>query len=718
MRCAGAMAPGSGWNSYNICEPGQRSVAGAHAAFAASIRYDAGGWLRACGLHPGLDRTVTKATLQNLSAAAGLSTEWRDYLGKPHTVAEDSQRAILEAMTIPCRSAGDLSASTDRLHAEQLRPPPLLTATRGQPVRFHGKAGLARLILEDGESRDIELTEAQPGFATMRVPPRIGYHCLEYGDSAITLAVSPSRALRASDLVAHRRPWGVAAQLYSLNYEHEFGDFADLAKLCKELATYGADAVAVSPLTALFSARPEHAAPYAPSSRLYLNALYAPLPSRTADPQQPLIDWATAGARKLQELRHSHMQFQRSGKGRRTFDTFVRAGGEALLNHARFEALDARFRPRGLAHWRDWPADYANATSPAVLALTANDPEVELHLYLQWCAERGLAAAGNAARQAGMGIGLITDLAVGMDGAGSHAWSQPLDILTGLEIGAPPDLLAPQGQTWGLTGFSPTSLRSRGMQPFLATLRAALRHAGGVRLDHVMGLQRLWVVPEGKPASAGAYLRYPFEDFVRLIALESHRHRAIVIGEDLGTVPVDFRARCRKAGLAGMRVLWFERTATGTFRPPAQWDRAAVAMTSTHDLATVAGWWHGRDIAWRSGIGQASEEAAQQLARCHDKKRLWQAMVSSRAAKGPCPSTEQADKVVDDAIAHVAGGACELALIAMEDILAHEEQPNLPGTIDQHPNWRRRLPVGNGLNDKRVQARLRRLHLVRNKVKP
>ena len=660
---------------------------------------------------------MTKITLQCLSTAAGLSTEWRDYLGKPHTVTADSQCAILEAMGLPCRSAGDLSTSAEQLHAEELRPPPLLTATRGHAVVFRGKAGKAQLILENGESRIIELAEAQPGYVTMRAPPRVGYHRLEYDDTAVLLAVSPSRALRASDLTAHSRPWGVSVQIYSLNYGHEFGDFSDLARFCKELAVYGADAVAISPVTALFSARPEHAAPYAPSSRLFLNPLYAALPARSADSQQALIDWASAAATKLQGIQHGYARFQRSAEDRPAFETFVRAGGDTLLSHARFEALDARFRLRDLAHWRDWPADYGDATSAGVQALAANDPEIEYHLYLQWRADRGLAAAQNAAREAGMGIGLITDLAVGMDGAGSHAWSRPRDILTGLEIGAPPDLLAPHGQTWGLTCFSPTSLRARGMQPFLETLRTALRHAGGVRLDHALGLQRLWVVPEGMPASAGAYLTYPFGDLLRLIALESHRHRAIVIGEDLGTLPAEFRARCRRAGVAGMRVLWFEQTAKGAFRPPARWDKAAVAMTTTHDLPTVAGWWRGTDINWRAKLASAGDEHAAQSARCRDKKRLWQAMVTSGAVEGLFPAEGASDEVVDGAITHVAGSACDLALIAIEDILGIEEQPNLPGTIDQHPNWRRRLPPGNGMNDGRAQARLRRLDSVRRKVR-
>jgi len=314
-----------------------------------------------------------------------------------------------------------------------------------------------------------------------------------------------------------------------------------------------------------------------------------------------------------------------------------------------------------------------------------------------------------------MAAGLISDLAVGMDGAGSHAWSRPMDVLTGVTIGAPPDLLAQDGQTWGLTTFSPTALRAQGYAPFLATVRAALRHAGGVRIDHAIGLEHLWVTPEGAKASEGAYLSYPFDDLLRLLALESHRHSAIVIGEDLGTVRPGFRARTTASGMAGMRVLWFEQTKAGGFRAPSRWGRRAAAMTTTHDLPTVAGWWKGRDIDWRERIGADPDPAASRRDRVRDCGLLWRAMRESGATSGPEPGPDMTDSVVDAAIAHVASADCDLALIAMEDILGEVEQPNLPGLSDPHPNWRRRLPVGDGLDQPKASARLKRLNQTRGR---
>lgn len=294
-----------------------------------------------------------------------------------------------------------------------------------------------------------------------------------------------------------------------------------------------------------------------------------------------------------------------------------------------------------------------------------------------------------------MPIGLIADLAVGTDGGGSHAWSRQREILPGLTVGAPPDVFSPLGQGWGLTAFSPLALRDEGFAAFIEVLRAAFRHAGGVRVDHAMGLQRLWVVPPGAAPAEGAYLRYPVEDLLRLLALESHRHRAIVIGEDLGTLPEGFHDRMQRAGVLGMRVLWFEQEPDGRFRPPHAWPRDAVAMSSTHDLPTVAGWWLGRDIEWRDQLGlfpSPETSAAERERRARDRAALWRALLESGAASTDQPPEDDPAPLVEAVPVHLGRTACAMAILPVEDALGEEEQPNLPGTIDQHPNWRRRLP--------------------------
>jgi 4-alpha-glucanotransferase len=660
---------------------------------------------------------VRDTALHDLARAAGISVHWQDYLGRPSTVSAASLRAVLSAIGYAANSPADIAASREHLLHTERKPPALVTATAGQPVRWPGATGTAVLHLEDGTTRNVTLAAARNGYVRMRAPDEPGYHRLQCNDTEVTLAVAPLSALTVTDVAPHgasrARAWGVAVQLYALNSGGDFGDFDDLAQFCRELAGYGADAVAISPTHALFSADRNCFAPYGPSTRLFLNPLYIGMPRAQTGTGPALIDWPAAAVRKSAALHDEYQAFRATGTDRPAFERFVTAGGAALLAHARFEFLDARFRPQGFTHWRDWPQGYTDANEAGTTALSAADPEIEFFLYLQWRAGNALAAAQQAARDAGMRIGLIADLAVGMDGAGSHAWSRPQDLLTGLSIGAPPDLLAPQGQSWGLTGFSPAALRATGYAPFLATLRAALRHCGGVRIDHAIGLQRLWVTPEGRPASEGAYLAYPFADLMRLIGLESYRKRAIVIGEDLGTVPPGFRAKTTRAGISGMRVLWFERTASGNFRAPAQWDRTCVAMTTTHDLPTVAGWWRGRDIAWRARIDSAPEVPHERQARASDRTKLWQSMVKSGAARDQEPPPENPGPAVAAALNHVAGSACDLALIAIEDIVGLDEQPNLPGTTDQHPNWRRRLPPGNGMQQPQAVAALRSIDQAR-----
>ncbi|WP_376100215.1 4-alpha-glucanotransferase [Roseomonas sp. CCTCC AB2023176] len=269
------------------------------------------------------------------------------------------------------------------------------------------------------------------------------------------------------------------------------------------------------------------------------------------------------------------------------------------------------------------------------------------------------------------------------------------EILRGVGVGAPPDIFSPLGQSWGISAFSPHGLQANGYGAFLEMLRAAMRHAGGVRIDHVMGLARLWLVPEGASAADGAYLYFPVSDMLRLVALESQRHGAVVVGEDLGTLPEGFREQLDSAGVMGLRVLWFEQRQDKSFIPPAQWSPGAVAVTTTHDLPTVAGWWKGRDILRRAELGlfgEGNDGAEQRDERVRDRRLMWDALCAAGSAEGDMPDEARATAVVDAAARHVGRAACTLALLPLEDALAQEEQPNLPGTTEGHPNWRRRMP--------------------------
>jgi 4-alpha-glucanotransferase len=649
-----------------------------------------------------MDRaSMSDEALKVLAARAGLATGWSDYRGVRRDVTPEALRAILRAMDLPAGTDSEIAESRRMLASATSREDSgFMTVRIGQAFTIPRPGGAARWVLEGGRTRDVRLRTGIDGMATLNAPTEPGYHTFEHGGQGLTVAVCPRRCWSVGDLARGGKPWGLAAQIYGVRDGETdgFGDFASLGRLARVAAGRGADALAISPVHALFAANPGQYAPYAPSTRLFLNVLHGDPGSGGTPPDardsDGLIDWADVGQRRLDRLRAAHDRFRRDpGADRQAFDAFVAEGGDRLLNHARFEALDGRFRPRGLGHWRDWPDGFADVSNPATQAMSPGDPEVELHLFMQFLAARGLAKAQREAVDSGMRIGLIADLAVGMDGAGSHAWSSPRDVLTGVSVGAPPDLLGPEGQNWGLTALSPTGLLASGFSGFLATLRVAMRDAGGVRIDHAMGLSRLWVVPDGAKASEGTYLTYPFEDLLRLTALESWRHKAIVIGEDLGTVPPGFRDATTDAGILGMRVLWFERNRRNRFRAPTSWDRDAVAMSTTHDLPTIAGWWRGGDIDWRLKVdGDQDRAVRDRRGREADRAALWAVLRRTGAARGVSPDADHPEAIVDDTLKMIGNARCRLAIIPVEDALGLEEQPNLPGTIDEHPNWRRRLP--------------------------
>lgn len=682
---------------------------------------------------------MNDSAVQDLARRAGVAVEWTDYAGKPHTVPLDAARRILAALGLPCDSADELAHSERTLSARWL--PPLITATAGKPIdlpiRRVDAPPWVRVTDEAGGSSElaVRLTPRGAQLPGIEAP---GYHRIELRETSTTVAVAPARGITVADIAPGERAWGLAAQLYGLRTRGDcgIGDTAGVVALATAAAKLKADALALSPVHALFTADPTHFSPYSPSSRLFYNPLHADAaavfePGRVAKARAAagseaaigkleasgLIDWPQAAHVKLAMFRALYDDFSstdlaasRSTTLAKDFTQFCTAGGVPLRQHALFEALHAarlKADPRAW-NWRDWPAQWQNPDGPAVKEFTAtNQRELLFHTFLQWLADRSFAAAQRQAKQAGMRIGLIADLAVGMSGGGSHAWTNKEDVLGGLQIGAPPDLFNVNGQDWGLTTFSPRALRNNGFAPFIATLHACMRHAGGVRIDHAMGLMRLWVVPRGAKPSEGAYLAYPIDDLLRLTALESHRHRAIVIGEDLGTVPPGFSDRLERTGIYGMRVLWFER-ARSSFRSPQAWSQAAAAMTSTHDLPTVAGWWRGADLAVRAQCGLLQDIKKEQTARNKDRDMLWRAFRRAKAAEGNAPTPEQGSRVADAAANFIARTPARLALLPLEDALALDDQPNLPATIDEHPNWRRRYKgdAAELLNPPSVASRL------------
>jgi 4-alpha-glucanotransferase len=663
---------------------------------------------------------MTDSAVRDLARRAGLSATWRDYANAKHEVSIESLRRLLAAMDLPCETAGDIAHSLHR--CEATASPPLVTATVGEPfeVPSAGPASRSvRIVCQDGRAVDIPAC-AKARSLRVRGMDTLGYHTTEIDGRQITIAVAPPRCATVDDIASGQRIWGLVAQVYGLRSHGDFGigDMAGVIMLAQQAAALHADALALSPLHALFSADPSHNSPYSPSSRLFYNPLHAEPQSlfgatrvarAAADAgvaslaseldRLPLIDWPRSGSAKMAMLRQLFADFlttEFSAPAENSlaadFISFRDAGGTPLENHARFETLHAASlaaRPSAWS-WTDWPQGWRNPESAEVRAFAEQHrTEVTFHCFLQWIAERSIAAAQKSAIGAGMRVGLVADLAVGMSRAGSHAWSAQNEILMGVEIGAPPDLYNSKGQNWGLTTFSPRSLITAGFAPFVQTLRAGLRHTGGVRIDHAMGLSRLWVIPVGARPAEGTYLTYPITDLIRLIALESQPQRAIIIGEDLGTVPVGFDRRLAAAAVYGMRVLWFERE-RGRFKPPQRWTKSAAAMTSTHDLPTVAGWWSGNDIVTRAKIGATPKAEEERAERREERKTLWRAFRRAKAAAGDPPAESDGAAVADAAVKFVAQTPSDLVLMPLEDVLAVDQQPNLPGTVDEHPNWRRR----------------------------
>ncbi|KCB45015.1 4-alpha-glucanotransferase [Bordetella hinzii] len=656
--------------------------------------------------------TPTSRAIRALAAQAGLQEHWTDARQQPRQVAIDTLRRLLDAMGLACASEADIQASRARLRAPGHKG--LVIGRAGEPLALPARAaGDCWLVPEDDATAARRVRpERAAGGSALRAPQTPGYYQLRLpGGTCLRLAIAPG----AATAPAAPRQWGAMAQVYSLRMRHAdparatrgHGDFAAVRQLAQRLAAEGADALMLSPVHAMFSADPAACSPYCPSSRLFWNAAFAApadmlgedalraamaaLPSTdwAALDDAELIDWPGASAVRMRLMRRLHEQFRlREDDARARFQTFVRAEGQALADHAVFESLHASHAALSgtVRPWPAWDTPWRDPRSARVRDYAAaHGRDVEFHCFLQWLAAGSLQAAQRGARQAGMRVGLISDLAVGASHFGSQAWSRPDQFLGGVSIGAPPDIHQPAGQVWRLTAFSPQALRQQDYQPFIDVLRASLRHGGGLRIDHILGFERLWVVPEGAEAADGAYLHMPGPELMALASLEAWRHGARLIGEDLGTVPPGFDTRLREAGISGMNVLWFMRDEAGGFLPASRWPAACAALTTTHDLPTLAGWWEGHDLAQRDSAGLLGGGApALRQARARDREAL--------ARRLELPPPLPAEAPLPDLLAFVASAPCALMLASLEDLAGERLAPNVPGTVDTFPNWRRRLP--------------------------
>lgn len=539
-------------------------------------------------------------------------------------------------------------------------------------------------------------------------------------------SVAPDKQCFIPDWLKLSRGWGITLQLYELRSARNWGigDFADLAAFCVVAARVGADFVGVNPLHALFLADPRRCSPFFPSNRLFLNPLYIAVDKvegftdAMAEPHiirqlvdTALVDYEAVAAAKLKALRRLWQKRQRSLRRKAdrqpdAFDAFCERGGKALRSHALFEAISFHMVAEGeAAGWTAWPDEYREPKSKAVAAFARErEEEIAFHMWLQWLASRQLAAAQETARAAGMRIGLYLDLAVGEAPDGSASWSERELFETTVSIGAPPDVFTASGQDWGLLPLSPDRLSETGGIAYRRLADAAMRYAGALRIDHAMSLKQLFFVPEGGEPAGGAYAQYPLETLLGVLADASDEHGSIVVGEDLGIVPEGFRNLMEAAQILSYRILYFEQH-EGSFIPPREYPRMALACLSTHDLPTIRGWWRGDDVRLRKehGLIDADAAAAQSAERAAHRNALIRTLLASRTLKvqelmpvreaSPTSRSAVPASLVVAAHRFIARTPSLLMGVRLADLAGENRPANLPGTIDSYPNWRPKCPV-------------------------
>lgn len=677
------------------------------------------------------------ALLAELALAAGIEPVYWDLDGRPHDTTPETQRALLAALGVPSSSDAAIADSLKAVAAERLRSPlravtvcrtPAasvnvvlpLTAIR-HPVRWmvrcengdtvEGSTQLADVSPEVVEDADGALS----GRWTVDLPGPLPYgrHVLSVscgtrrGESC--LIVAPERAYQPEWLKNGGKRWGVAVQLYSLRSLADWGigDFGDLTRLAELAGASGGDAVAINPLHATFPLPHGTRSPYWPSSRRFMEPNYLDLDAvpeladcpaaqsvltsgvfavdRARAAGGALVDYGQIAALKDSVLRPLVAAIE----SRRVpaLERFIREGGQPLADFATYSAMSESF---GTPAWRSWPDEMRHPRDAEVTRWRGGHHHAtRFHMVLQWLLDRQLSAATHAMR--GMSVGLVRDLAVGISPDGADAWCEQDLYCQGVRIGAPPDRFSPRGQDWGMPPPHPARMGRSGYHAFAAALRANMAYAGALRIDHIMGLQRLFLIPKGGQPADGAYLRYPADDLFGILSLESQRSRCLIIGEDLGTLPAGFRERMARECLLSTRVFYFERHADGLFKRPDAYPAHSVAQANTHDLPTLVGFWQGRDIALQRGEG-ASRDAVRA-----ERSRVQQLILDALRDQGLLDAGAADDLSPGELVIAVsrflARSTSSLVLVSLDDVVLSVDPLNVPGTVTEYPNWRRRLPL-------------------------
>jgi 4-alpha-glucanotransferase len=699
---------------------------------------------------------VDTALIERLARLRGIGDAYHDYRGELEYFSVGTKQALLRAMGCEVDDPKALEFEAQQLESARWRQfLPRVAAAHGARIgidvavaaREFGSALLWSVRLEDGSRRDgatstadcaeIWRGEVAGSWVTRRrlelpfdLPP--GYHELEAriaGGAAhrCLLIMSPPHCYEPAPIIAGRRLWGIAVQLYSLRSRDNWGigDFNDLKSLIRWVASHGAGFVGLNPLHALAPADPARCSPYSASSRHFLNVLYIAVPSvpefqecaaareRLADPSttlllrglrgRELVDYRGVAQLKLEFLALLYRDFRdrhlaASSERARIFHAFVAAGAESLQMHARFDALDRHFRATSGAAsgWLSWPEEFRDVNGSAAAQFAAEHPEeVEFYAYLQWLAHEQLSGAQLLTRELGMPVGLYGDYAVGANPSGSETWSDRSSYCMGAEIGAPPDPLALKGQGWGIPPQDPSVMQAQRLQGFVRLIRNNMRYYGAIRLDHVMALFRLWWVAAGCQATEGAYVHYPLQQLLTVLSLESARSACLVVGEDLGVVPDEMRQAMPEYGLYHYKVLLFEKL-DGRFRRPGEYAQRALATPTTHDMPTLRSYWEGRDIELRRRLNLypgAEVENAVIRERERDRELLLGALQEQglEPAQPATPFEPFTAGLAHALHLYLARSATLLVAVQIEDLLGEVLPMNVPGTDREYPNWQRKV---------------------------
>lgn len=696
--------------------------------------------------------------LQQGLAFAGIESNYTNAYGQSCEVEEQNLLALLAAQELDVDDEAALADSIamqqralwqqtilpvsvqrcdQPLHLE-IRVPLQLA---NEPLRFNlvlesGKQKRFSLIPVDGELLQVHQDEHEEyhlyQHQLIHVELPIGYHRLRLTSPSVqkteqSLIITPHHCYQ-SPAFDEQKQWGVSVQLYGLRSERNWGigDFTDLQQLLIFLAEQGADYVGLNPIHALYPAMPEHASPYSPSSRRWLNGIYVDVSAmlgftecsecqqlvNAVEFQQLLqqqrqndwVDYSAVMHLKLPVMESLHRWFcqQADSSSLQAFAAFKRDGGDSLRQLALYDALHAWLYQQDQANWGwpNWPEAYRQPNSAAVKAFAKQHAVIiDFYCYVQFCADQQLAAAQQLAKDAGMLLGIYRDLAVGVSEASTEIWANEDLYCRDVSVGAPPDPLGPQGQNWGLPPMSPRQLFQQGYQPMIELFRSNMHHAGALRIDHVMALLRLWLVPKtAADARGGAYQYYPILDLLGILALESQRNETVVIGEDLGTVPDGIRDLLHQYGIYSYRVFFFEQAPDGGFISSAHYPKQAMATLCTHDLPTLIGFWHCDDLklGQQLGLYQDNDQLQGLFAERHQNK---QRILDSLHGHGILPADypRQVEQIAMEPVLakalqlHLARGQSQLVCFQLEDWLGMTEPVNVPGTSDEYPNWRRKL---------------------------